>query len=111
MNTISQSILSTNLIQVPVTIQSPASYNPSSDVLAFAFTPLTYPVTDPTSEDWVTAPCSWAVFPGPSYWAQCLVGPANSGVSLAIGTYTGFVKIVDSPAVPVVQAFLLKITL
>lgn len=110
MNTISQSVLSTNFIQVPVTIQSPSSYDPSGDVLAFAFMPYTYPVTEPGSGDWHTAPCSWAVFAGPAYWAQCLVGPANGGVSLAIGKWAGWVRITDSEAVPVEQPFILQIT-
>lgn len=108
MNTISQSALSTNYVQVPVTVQSPSSADPTGDTVQFAFTPLTYPVTEPQSGDWHTG--SWVTFPGPAYWAQCLVGP-NGGVSLAIGTYTAWVKIVDNPAVPVQQAFLLKITL
>lgn len=109
MNTISQSSLSTNEVQVPVGIQFPDGYDPTGDELFFAFTPLTYPVTQPTSEDWVSG--SWVTFAGPSYWAECTVGPANGGVVLAIGTYTGWVKVVDDPAVPVEQSFLLKITL
>ena len=109
MNTISQSSLSTNEVQVPITVQSPDGYDPSSDTVEFAFTPLTYPVTQPTSEDWVTG--SFVTFPGPAYWAQCTVGPANGGVVLAIGTYTGWVKVVDDPAVLVEQSFMVKITL
>jgi len=108
LNTISQSSLSTNEVQVPVGIQVPDGYDPSGDVVEFAFTPLTYPITQPGSGDWHAG--SWVVFPGPAYWAQCTVGPANGGVVLPIGTYTGWVKIVDSAAVPVEQSFLLKIT-
>jgi len=107
-NTISQSVLSTNFVQVPITIQSPSGYDPTGDAVVFAFEPYTYPVTEPGSGDWHGG--SWVTFPGPVYWAQCLVGPANGGVSLAIGTYAGWVKITDSPAVPVEQPFLLKIT-
>ena len=107
MNTISQSVLSTNYVQVPVTIQSPDGYDPTGDVIQFAWTALTYPVTQPST--WYTG--SWLTFAGPSYWAQCLVGPANGGASLAIGTYTGWTRITDSPAVPVTQSFLLRITL
>jgi hypothetical protein len=106
--TISQSVLSTNYVQVPVTIQSPASYDPSGDDVAFAFTPYTYPTTAPSSGDWHAG--SWLTFAGPSYWAQVLVGPAGSGVSLAIGKYSGWIRVTDSPAVPVEQAFLLQIT-
>ena len=108
MNTISQSVLSTNDVQVPVTITSPSGYDPTGDAVFFAFTPLTYPITQPQDSDWRAG--TWAVFPGPAYWAQCTVGPANGGVSLAIGTYTGWVMVVDNPDVPVEQSFLLKIT-
>lgn len=108
MNTISQSVLSTNYVQTPITITYPSGYDPTSDPVAFAFTALSYPTVEPSV--WYTAPCSWLTFPGPVYWAQCLVGPANGGVSLAIGTYQGWVRITDSPAVPVLQPFLLKIT-
>ena len=83
MNTISQSVLSTNLVQVPITIQSPSEYNPTSDTVQFAFVLLNYPTVEPVT--WYTG--SWVTFPGPVYWAQILVGPALGGVSLAIGTY------------------------
>ena len=106
MNTISQSVLSTNYVQVLVTIQSPSGYDPSSDVVQFSFTALSYPTIEPA----VWHAGSWVTFAGPAYWAQCLVGPANGGVPLAIGTWQGFIKITDSPAVPVLQPFLLKIT-
>lgn len=102
----SQSVLSTQYVQIPVTVQAPTAYNPTSDVVQFAFTPVTYPVTEPTQ--WVTG--SWATFPGPAYWAQCLVGPANGGTALSIGTYQVWVKITDNPEVPVLQPSLLKIT-
>ena len=106
MNTISQSVLSTNYVQVPVTVRYPSGYDPTGDVVQFAYTALSYPTIEPSA--WFGG--SWLTFAGPAYWAQCLVGPANGGVSLAIGTYQGWVKITDSPAIPVLQPFLLKIT-
>ena len=106
MNTISQSVLSTNYVQVPITIKAPAGYDPTGDVVQFAFTVLSYPTIEPSI--WYTG--NWVTFPGPAYWAQCLVGPANGGVALAIGTYQGWTKVTDSPAVPVEQSFLLQIT-
>ena len=108
MNTISQSVLSTNEVQVPVTITSPSAYDPTGDTVQFAFTPLTYPVTSPGGSDWHTG--FWVVFPGPAYWAACIVGPAPGGIPLAIGTWAGWVKVVDFPAIPVEQPFLVKIT-
>jgi hypothetical protein len=104
----SQSVLSTQFFQVPIRVWSPSGYNPTSDPVQFAFTPLTYPETSPTSGSWVTG--SWVTFPGPAYWAQALVGPANGGTALPLGTYQVWVKITDSSAVPVLQPCLLKIT-
>ena len=49
MNTISQSVLCTNYVQVPVTIWSPSGYNPSGDVVQFSFTALSYPTIEPVT--------------------------------------------------------------
>lgn len=106
--TITQSVLSAQMVQVLITIQSPLAYNPTGDVVLFAFTPLTYPLTAPSGGDWNTG--SWEIFPGPAYWAQCLVGPVDGGVALAQGTYQVWVQVVDSPEVPVFQPCLLTIT-
>ena len=103
----SQSVLSTAYVQVPVTAFGTAgTYNPTGDTVQFAFTPVTYPVTEPSS--WATG--LWATFPGPAYWALCLVGPASGGTALSIGSYQIWLKITDSPEVPVLQPSLLKIT-
>lgn len=109
MITLSQSSLSTNNVQVPVTIQSPDGYDPTGSVVQFAFTPYTYPVTQPGDTDWHAG--SWVVFAGPAYWAQITVGPANGGIVLAIGKWSGWTKVIDNPAVPVEPAFLMQITL
>ena len=106
MNTVAQSVLSTNYLQILITTKAPAGYNPTGDTVAMAFTPLTYPETSPTS--WLTG--SWVTFPGPAYWAQALVGPAIGGTALSIGTYQTWVRITDSPEVPVLQPCLLTIT-
>ena len=108
MNTVTQSVLSTQMLQILVTIRSPAGYDPASDVVAMAFTPLTYPGTSPAPGNWVTG--SWSTFPGPAYWAQALVGPVNGGTALAIGTYQVWLRVTDSPEVPVLQPCLLTIT-
>jgi hypothetical protein len=102
----SQSVLSTQYIQVPVTVRSASPYNPSGDAVQFAFVPVTYPQAAPSV--WYTG--SWSVFPGPVYWAQILVGPANGGVALAAGSYEAWLKITDSPEIPVLQPFILTIT-
>ena len=106
MNTVTQSALSTQMLQILVTVKSPSGYNPTGDTVQMAFTPLTYPETSPAS--WATG--SWATFPGPAYWAEALVGPANGGTALSLGTYQVWLKITDNPEVPVLQPCLLTIT-
>lgn len=106
MNTITQSVLSTNPVMVPIGIWSPDAYDPTSDELQFAFPPSTYPPTSPVT--WYAG--FWLTFPGPVYWAACNVGSANGGAGLAIGKYQGAIKITDNPAVPVLYPFLLVIT-
>ena len=105
---LTQSALSTQYVQVQITIQAPSGYDPTSDTVQLAFIPETYPPTSPTDGDWVTG--SWETFPGPQYWAQALVGPSNGGTALSLGTYEIWVKVTDSPEVPVLQPALLEIT-
>lgn len=91
---ITVSVLSTEYIRVPVTASvNNAPYNPSGDVVQFAFTT----GANPTSGDW--HPGLWDSVIGP-YVAQCLIGPAG-GVALAVGTWVIWVKITDNPEVPV----------
>jgi hypothetical protein len=106
MITVSQSVLSTAYLQVGITVLSPSGYDPTSNEVQFSFTADTYPTTQPVT--WHSA--SWVTFPGPAYWAECLVGPENSGVSLALGLYQVWVKVTSSPEVPVLQQVLLQIT-
>ena len=102
---INQSVLSTPYIQVPVTVLSPPGYDPTPDVVEFAFTPATYPATTPSA--WVTG--SWADVTGPPWWAQCLVGPGTGGTPLTIGTWQVWVRVTDNPEVPVFQPLTLII--
>jgi hypothetical protein len=104
--TVSQSVLSTNYVQIGVVVLAPSAYNPTADVVQFAFTPSSYPETSPVT--WYTG--SWVTYPGPQYWAQCLVGPANGGVVLTLGSYQVWLKITDNPEVPVLQDVFLQIT-
>ncbi len=106
MITVSQSSLSTTYVQVM--ISPPAGYDPTFDNVSFAFTPEAYPETQPTADDWHTR--SWSLGPGPQYWAQCLVGPANGGVALPIGLYQVWVRVTDNPEVPVLQQVYLQVT-
>jgi hypothetical protein len=85
-----------------------APYNPTSDVVKFAFLA---PGTSPYGATWCAA--SWASTESPTgtgdYTAQCLVGPGGA-VQLAPGSYQVWVQITDSPEVPVLPAYLLTIT-
>ncbi len=92
--------LSLDYVQVPVSAsQAGTSYNPAGDAVQFAFAPgATYV---PQSGDWVagswdTAPTN-LIFP---YTAKCLVGTGGS-TALTIGSYVTYVKITDSPEIPV----------
>lgn len=92
----------TVLVSVTATILG-APYDPTGDPVALAFLP--NGVT-PTSGSWHAA--TWQTFGGANY-AACLVGPANGGVVLAIGTWTTWVKVTDAPEVPVMQAGYLNV--
>ena len=106
---ITQSALSLQYVQAAVTATvSGSSYNPTSDPVQFAFMAGT---AQPGPSDWKTG--SWdgtALRPsGNSYTAQVLVGPGGT-VTLPVGTYTMWVKITDSPEVPVIQVGILQVT-
>ena len=109
MQTLTQSSLSTQYVQVLVRATAAIPYDPSRDLVAFAFTNArAFPAQVPGDGDW--NPGTWDVWPGPLYYAQILVGPANGGVVLSTGTWQSWVKISDSPEIPVLQPFLLQIT-
>lgn len=79
-------------------------YDPSGDTVQLAFMPAGQ---QPASGDW--HPATWETLPGPQYNALCLVGPANGGVSLPVGVYQVWIKVTDSPEVPVEAVAWLKI--
>lgn len=94
-------------VRVPMAAEkSGAPYNPTGDTVAMAF--IAGPAA-PTSGDWKTA--SWdtdaSTYP-PTYYAQCLVGPGGT-VTFAAGTWTVWVKVTDSPEVPVKRAGQMKV--
>jgi hypothetical protein len=91
-------------VKVPVSATvNGVAYDPTSDTVQIAFTPV---ARDPDSADWLTA--SWET-DGSSYFARVLVGPGGS-VQLAAGTFAVWVKVVDDPEVPVLQAGTITIT-
>lgn len=104
---ISQLSLIDILIPVKVT-KSGVSYNPTSDVIKFAFMPT--PTQVPQVSDWVTG--SWQsvsnniLYP---YNAVCLVGPEGT-INPGIGTYVIYIDITDSPEAPVLIAGQLQVS-
>lgn len=106
---ITQSAVSLQYVQAAVTATAAgAPVNPTSDVVQFAFMPGS---TAPGSSDWKTGTWDGTAprLTGNGYLAQCLVGPGGT-IALAAGTYTMWIKITDSPEVPVMQVGLLQIT-
>ena len=94
--------LSTVDYLVPVNAtQSGAAYNPSADIIQFAFMPT--PTQVPGSGDWVTG--GWDANPASilyPYNAKILVGAGAAGKAvLGIGTYVVYLEITDSPEIPV----------
>jgi hypothetical protein len=106
---IGMSHLATQYYLVPVTVtKSGAAYNPTSDTAQFAFMPTATQV--PGISDWVSG--SWdtntssVLFP---YSAKCLVGPSGT-IALGIGNYVAYVKITDSPEIPILIVGYLQIS-
>lgn len=87
-------------------IQSGSFYDPTADAVAMAFIGGN---ADPVSGDWKTASWDSDTTATPAvYRAQCLVGPAGT-VTLTAGVYAVWVKITDSPEIPVKRAGQIKI--
>ena len=77
--------------------------DPTVDSVQFAFTR-----NDDSPSNWVTG--SWDTYPDGSTVAKILIGPANSGVALAVGQWIPWIRVTDSPEVPIVELPTLTIT-
>jgi hypothetical protein len=99
--TLTHSVLSTPYINIPIkaTGTNGQPVNPTGDTVQMAFM-LT---GNPGPSDWHAASWDTWTYPTLQYVAKCLIGP-NSSVSLAVGTYTVWVKVTDNPEVPVLPA-------
>lgn len=103
---IKQSALSLQYVQAQVSATAAGSpINPTGDVVQFAF-----PLDGAQPSTWYTG--SWdGTSPRSNgmYVAHCLVGPGGT-VTLTAGSYNVWVKVTDSPEVPVIDVGLLQIT-
>ena len=88
------SSLSTDYLRYKVTVAE----DPTGDAVAFAFTTSNTP---PGDGDWHSG--SWETYANGSAVARILIGPANSGHALAVGSWIPWIKITDSPEIPVRQ--------
>lgn len=83
-------------VQVTFTVAGVAT-DPTADTVSMAF-PARH--VAPVTGDWKTA--SWESS-GSTYFARCLVGTGGT-LTLGVGVYDVWVKVTDSPEIPVVKA-------
>jgi hypothetical protein len=91
---------------ITATIQG-EPYNPTSDVVEFAFTPVSGRPTTWYAGGWDgTGPTTGSG----AYRAQVLVGPGSTGPTLTAGKYTVWIRITDNPEQPVIPVGQLAVT-
>lgn len=104
-------IRATSLEYVRVRVSARASgvaVSPTADVAAMAFM-TTDAAPAAAAGDWKSASWETDTTTDPdTYRVLCLVGPGGT-VTLAVGTYFIFVKITDSPEVPIMPSGLLEV--
>lgn len=100
---LTKSVLSTRNVRVQVSdeVNGSVLVDPTGDTVAFAFMA---PGVDPDLLDLITA--SWQTV-GTNFYAILAVGPA--GHNLAVGTYIIWIKITDSPEIPVEPVGVLRV--
>lgn len=104
---ITRSVLDTEYLVYPVAfVIGGVAQNPTGDPVAFAFMP-SPANANPGVTDWKTG--TWITTGTGTYMAQVLVGPANGGTPLPVGTYNVWIRITDMPEVPIQQIDLLSI--
>lgn len=108
-HTLSAASLEPVLVSV-FAVRDGAAVNPTADTVQMAFLDEPPEQASPESGDWKTA--SWetdATTDPDQYKARCLVGTGGA-VALAAGTYYVWVKVTDSPDVPVKYSGVIRIT-
>lgn len=99
MSDLNISVLSTVYVKVPITAtKSGTLVDPTSDTVEMQFTAVG---VDPDDAAWLAA--DWETIGGQNY-ARTLIGPGAGAHPLLIGSYTPWVKVVDSPEIPVKPA-------
>lgn len=94
-----------SLEYLPVRVRSfklGAPYDPTNDVVKIALPVID---VDPVTGDWKSA--TWQTVDD-EYYANLLVGPGGD-VTLQRGDYDIFIKVTDSPEIPVIRAGRLSI--
>lgn len=87
---------------------SGAAVNPTSDTVAVAFE-TTDAAPAAAAASWKSATWDTDTSTTPTtYRAQCLVGPSGT-VNLSAGTYYMFVKVTDSPEVPIMYSGIVQV--
>jgi hypothetical protein len=106
--TISMSVLSTQYVLIPVfTTVAGVTIDPTSDPVVFAFKQAG---AEPVTGDWVTGSWMTGVTSPGTFIAQCLIGPDGGTTTPTPGAYAIWVKITDSPEVPVLQPGIIQVT-
>ena len=100
----SMSALSTDYDRWAVT----ASTSPTADLVQFAY--LAAGSNPPASGDWFAGVWEADPLPTGEWVAKALLGPGPGGHPLAQGMYDVWVKITDSPTIPVYQIGTLTVT-
>lgn len=92
---------STQYYSTAITPSPGVAYDPTADAVSFCF--LTDPsLTPQTGQTWTAG--RWQPGGGPrTFVAECLIGPANSGLVLAAGDWYPWMKVGDNPEVPIVR--------
>lgn len=84
--------------------------NPTSDAVTMAFLDEPPEEASPGVSDWKTAAWETNATTDPDeYEAFCMVGPGGAA-TLAAGTWYVWVKVVDSPDIPVKYSGIIKVT-
>ena len=104
------SSVSTQYVLVPVRAWNQGQpYNPTALPVAIAFID---GWGKPTEEDWNPDESSWASTSTVNgyYQAQCLVGPGEDAVDLAVGAWNMWIQVTGDPEIPEIVCGTLTIT-